>query len=451
MLSQIDKTAEKLRKAGISAKDRIAVLSENTPEYAVLVLACWKIDAVVVPISTRYPVSKINASLDSIRCQKIFVSSDNTKPALKAHSCRIDDFVRPGKTEFLFADFDRMNLNLNAHASIIFTSASSGSPKAVLHTIANHYYSALGAGRNISFSKGDRWLMSLPIYHISGFSLLMRALLNQGTIVFPDPRDSLKESVLNCRLTHLSVVPAQLSQLLNDFACVDALRKLKAILVGGSSIPSALIEESIAQELAVYTTYGSTEMASQITTAKPKDLKKFKNSCGRILDFRKLKISPDGEIIVKGRTLFQGYVTGDELELKLDEHGYFHTGDIGYMDNGNLFVTGRKDLMFISGGENIFPEEIETAIENIEYVEQAIVVPVDSKTFGQSPVAFVKMQAAKPLDADFIKSRLRKNLEGFKIPITFFAWPKFKESSVKPSRKAFLDYAAQLIISSKNA
>jgi len=398
-----------------------------------------------VPISTRYPVSKINAVLENIRCAKIFVSVDNTNPGLKAHTYLINDFVKSGKPEITPGDFGSMNLNLNTDASIIFTSASCGSPKPVLHSIANHYYSAAGAYKNIPFGKTDRWLMSLPMYHISGFSLLMRALLKQGTIVFPGPTEPLEESIQNSSLSHLSLVPTQLSGLLKESGCVDALRKLKAILIGGASTPTALLEEAIAEKLPVYTTYGSTEMASQVTTTKPQDLKKNKNTCGRILDYRRVKIAPNSEILVKGKTLFAGYVNGDSLELDLDQQGYFHTSDTGYIDNGILFVTGRKDLMFISGGENIFPEEIERTIESIEEIDHAIVVPVDDQLLGQRPVAFVKTQEAKPLDADYIKSRLRKNLEGFKIPVAFFPWPKHQELSLKPNRKALGDYAAQLI------
>lgn len=444
-MSQIYKTAEKLLKAGIAPGDRVAVLSDNSPNYATVVMACWKIGAVAVPISTRYPVSKINSALENLRCAKIFVSADNTKPDLKARTYLIDDFVKSDEPEFTPENFESMNLNLNADASIIFTSASCGRPKAVLHSIANHYYSAVGACKNIPFGKADRWLMSLPMYHISGFSLLMRALLKQGTIVFPASGEPLEEVILNSRLSHLSLVPAQLSGLLNEPACVDALRKLKAILIGGAPIPTALLEEAILEKLPVYTTYGSTEMASQIATTTPQDLKKSKNTCGRILDYQNLKIAPDSEILVKGNTLFTGYVNGDSVELDLDQQGYFHTADTGYIDDGLLFVIGRKDLMFISGGENIFPEEIEKVIENIENVEQAIVVPVDDPLLGQRPVAFVKIQSAQPLDADCIESRLRKNLEGFKIPIAFFPWPKCQEPSLKPNRKALGDYAARNI------
>jgi O-succinylbenzoic acid--CoA ligase len=165
------------------------------------------------------------------------------------------------------------------------------------------------------------------------------------------------------------------------------------------------------------------------------------------LDHRQVKIADDGEILVKGKTLCRGYISKRSLELDLDEQGYFHTADVGYIKDGNLFVIGRKDLMFISGGENIFPEEIEKALDSIEQIAQAIVVPADDRLLGQRPVAFVKTQKAKPLDTAFIEKSLRKNMEGFKVPIAFFPWPKDIEMSLKPNRKAFRDHAAKLITS----
>jgi O-succinylbenzoic acid--CoA ligase len=443
MLSKINKLADKLLEAGIVPCERIAFLSGSCPEYAALVLACWKIFAVTVPISTRYPASMINASLENVGCKKIFISSDYTNHKFKVRSYRIDDFINMGKRDFTPLAFDSLDLNMDADASIIFTSASSGASKAVLHSIANHYYSAKGANKNIPFEKDDRWLMSLPMYHISGFSLLMRALLNQGTIVFPVSSASLKETILSSRASHISIVPAQLSILLDDQKYIEKLKKYKAILLGGSAIPQTLIEKSIAMDLPIYTTYGSTEMASQITTTGTGDVKNTKVTSGKLLEHRQLKIDADGEILVKGRTLFRGYVTADSTHIDLDEQGYFHSADIGYIDNDNLFVIGRKDLMFISGGENIYPEEIERALAGIENVEQTIVVPVDDQTLGQRPVAFIKTKENKLFNADDIKATLRKKIEGFKVPITLLPWPKIEDSSIKPDRKAFRDYAAR--------
>ncbi|HEG44656.1 MAG TPA: o-succinylbenzoate--CoA ligase [Phycisphaerales bacterium] len=445
MLDNINTTAEKLLESGIVAGAPVAVLSENTAEVVVFVLACWRIGAVVVPLSSRYPAEKLRCALEAVNCQRVFVSSKFSSVDINAKVDRIDDFVDFEGNEITPPEFDSLNLNLEADASIIFTSGSSGSPRGVLHTLSNHYFSAAGADRNMPFEKNDRWLMTLPMYHISGFSLLMRSLLHGGTIVFPRPDESVVEAVEEFNFTHISLVPVQLSQLLGNEKCIDKLQNAKGILVGGSSVPAGLIKESISRGLPVYTTYGSTEMASQITTTGYGDAGKFKGTSGRLLKYRELKVSACGEILVKGKTLFKGYVSGGSADLPVDAQGYFHTGDMGRMDDdGNLYVTGRKDLMIVSGGENIFPEEIERAIANMSGALQAVVVPVADTTYGYRSVAFVKMRADQTLDEKGMRNELGRHIEKFKIPVAFYAWPDIAENSLKPDREAFARYAAEL-------
>jgi len=272
------------------------------------------------------------------------------------------------------------------------------------------------------------------MYHVSGFSLIMRALIAGGTIVFPQPEDSLADAIMHPAVTHLSVVPTQLKRLLEKSPCVERLRKLNAILVGGSAIPPGLIERAILAGLPVCTTYGSTEAASQIATGKPG----IKGDV-KVLTHRQVKIAPDGEILVKGKTLFRGYVNG---ESAADSQGFFHTGDTGSLDDdGNVCITGRKDLMFICGGENIHPEEIERALKDIDQIEQAVVVPVDDPEFGKRAAAFIKTKDNQPLDCEQIITTLRKTLEPFKIPKEFSPWPESVPPSLKAQRKNLIRIA----------
>jgi len=265
----------------------------------------------------------------------------------------------------------------------------------------------------------------------------MRALIAGGTVVFPPPDESLADAIMHLGVTHLSVVPSQLKRLLEEPPCVERLRKLNAILVGGSAVPPGLIKRAILSGLPVCTTYGSTEAASQIATGKPGAKADVK-----VLTHRQVKIAPDGEILVKGKTIFKGYVNGDSIEPALDTESFFHTGDTGSLDEGgNLHVTGRKDLMFICGGENIHPEEIERALKDIEEIEQAVVVPVDDPEFGKSPAAFIKTKDNLPLDREEIKTTLRKTLEPFKIPKEFFPWPEAICRLVKPPRDKLQEIA----------
>ncbi|MCF7956145.1 MAG: o-succinylbenzoate--CoA ligase, partial [Phycisphaerae bacterium] len=433
---QIETTSQKLINAGIKQNDRIAIQSENSADCAALILALWDIGAVAVPISTRYTPPQLKEAIETASCKKIL-----GRMGCGHADFNIEDFTNLNTNQISDLSFKDFNFNLESDASIIFTSASTSKPKAVLHTIANHYYSALGSNQNIPFEHGDAWLMSLPIYHISGLSLIMRSLIDKASIIFPKPDESITDAIRNPKITHISLVAAQLSTLLESTESINRLKKLKAILIGGSAIPQSLITRSIENSLPIFTSYGSTEMASQITTTAPGDLQNKIESSGKLLPYRNLKLTEDGEILVKGKTLFAGYVKKDSVELPTDPQGYFHTNDIGSLDaEGNLTVTGRKDLMFISGGENIHPQQIERQIEKISGVERAIVVPKDDKKFGKVPVAFVKMQKNIPLNVPAIQTELQKHLESFKIPKTIRPWPKEISESIKPDRKSFAEF-----------
>lgn len=434
----------KLYRLGIRQGDAIAIQSENSTQFAEMVLSCWQLGAVVIPISTRYPSRKVMSILDNFNVRTFFTSDGPKTVPTKTESFFIDDFVGSGSASWTPAPFDKNQLDFQASASILLTTGSSAKPKAVLHILENHYFSAVGADDNIPFGPGDKWLASLPMYHISGFSLIARALLHGGTLVCPAPKLPLVESIRQYDMTHLSVVPTQLIQLLQDPACVRKLKTLTAILLGGAFSPVNLIQRAISLELPIYRTYGSTEMASQVTTTSRKDCRDGTHSAGRPLKYRQVKLSPEGEILVKGRTLLKGYVSEHGVIPAVDDAGFFATGDTGFFDNENhLYLTGRKDQMFISGGENIHPEEIEQAIGTIESVEQVVVVGVEDAHFGKRPIAFVKTGQGRTFDTGRAKEALQDRLERFKIPDDFLPWPREFGSLLKPARSKFQLYAAE--------
>ncbi|UCG61146.1 MAG: AMP-binding protein, partial [Candidatus Zixiibacteriota bacterium] len=199
------------------------------------------------------------------------------------------------------------------------------------------------------------------------------------------------------------------------------------------------IEEANKIGLPLFTTYGLTEMASQVTTTAPQDDRERLYTSGRVLKHREIRISNDREILVKGKTLFTGYVTQTGIETPFDGAGWFATGDLGRVDaDGYLVVTGRKDNMFVSGGENIYPEEIEEAIRQLAGVDDVIVVPVDDEKFGQRPVAFVKYVPGKERSPEILLKELGKHLPKFKIPTSIHTWPAdVPQAGIKSSRAYF--------------
>jgi O-succinylbenzoic acid--CoA ligase len=345
-----------------------------------------------------------------------------------------EDLLREGQQ---FAE--PTDIPLGRPATIIFTSGSTGVPKAALHTFGNHYHSALGSNANIALRPGDRWLHSLPLYHVGGLSILFRCLLAGATVALPQQGTPPGEAIAGFGATHVSLVSTQLLRLLREDA---ELGGLEAVLMGGGPIPASLVDEAVARGLPVHTSYGLTEMASQVTTTPPGARPDELRTAGRVLPHREVGISERGEILVRGKTLFAGYVESEKLDLPLDADGWFHTGDLGELyENDYLRVRGRMDNLFVSGGENVQPEEIEEALCRLEGIEEAVVVPVPDKEFGARPVAFVRTDDLEPGD---LARELEPVLPRFKIPISFHLWPESEGRGMKADRAALREQALRL-------
>ncbi len=411
-----------LKQLDVKTGECIALISPNSIEYIVTLFALWRQGAIPCLLSTRLPQEGANMVLKSIACTRT-ISIPGTRTELK---------VRVPGTEY------GTEYALNDPADIMSTSGSSGEPKAAAHSFGNHYYSALAANEHIPVSIGDRWLLSLPLYHVGGLGIVWRTFLAGGTVVVPDSSADLADSLRKIKITHVSLVSTQLHRLLSDPKNVSLLQKMKAILIGGSAIPDVLLRKAVDLRLPVHVTYGLTEMSSQVATSK-RLTEEDPLPRGVILKNAQVKISAAHEILVRGKTLFQGYVKGERIEPALDKEGWFHTGDLGCLnEDGTLTVLGRKDNMFISGGENIQPEEIERHLYHIEGIVQAVVVPVKSEEFGHRPVAFVEIREGARVSQKEIQSFLRNYLPSFKLPDKIYPWPATAQPGFKPDRAYFL-------------
>jgi O-succinylbenzoic acid--CoA ligase len=308
-------------------------------------------------------------------------------------------------------------ITASSAGTLLFTSGSTGEPRAIWHDLESHIANALGAAEIIPLQPGCAWLLSLPLNHVSGFSILIRCLLTGATIVFPDKNSPFKTQIEDAVLTHVSLVGVQLRRLLAERA---SFSHLQAVLVGGGPVDQGLVSDAIAADVPLHITYGMTETASQITTSERLHAVPSVIHAGKPLPGREVRISPEEEIQVRGDMLPRAILSGGELRETLTQDGWFSTGDAGSFDPaGNLVVSGRRSRMFISGGENICPEVIETLLASLPQVRRAVVVGVPSKEFGVRPVAFVAGDASPDRLRDFLRSRL----EGFYIPDAFLPWP----------------------------
>ena len=405
--------ASHLSSRGIGPGEIVAVVSPNTPEMVMLLFGLLKAGIIAAPLNYRFPEHLLGNTIEKLR-PGLIVTSGTTALKGSISIAELLDSDLPGTA--LHATTNTVSANnpfdlaenmeeMHQPVSIIHTSASSGEAKAAVHSFANHWYSALGSNENIPFGAGDCWLLSLPLYHIGGYSLLFRSLISGGSLALGKSDESLGQSLQNFPLTHLSVVPTQLYRLLADNKSTALMQAMKAVLLGGSSAPKSLIEEAVRQHIPIYLSYGSTEMSSQIATT-PAPIVGIQENSGRLLPFRKIMASTDGELLVRGACLFQGYLRDGKIQSQTDNDGWFHTSDIGTVTNeGTVTVSGRKDNMFISGGENIHPEEIEKALMMIDGVLEALVVPVNDDEYGQRPVAFIKtVEENKPDEITITKA-----------------------------------------------
>lgn len=443
----VDRLALVLQEHGIGPSQRVLVHHAFDRQTILLFYAVQRLGAVFVPVSERLPPKQLRHFAKTCQAthfictmQQMHSLSEQGIPAIIRDTLPWETLL----SEEAFESPLPETISLTQEATIIRTSGSTHEPKAALHLYKNHYYNALGSNQNIELGSGDKWLLTLPIFHVAGIAILMRCVLSGAAVTLPRPQAELGDDIIRTQATHLSLVSTQLARLLQEGPdTAQAMANTKGILLGGSAISEKLLRKARKKGWPLYTSYGATEMASQIATTRPNAPVEELGNKAHLLPYRELAIDESSEIKVKGETLFAGYVTPEGLDLPFDEEGWFATGDLGeWNEDGSLRITGRKDAMFISGGENIQPEEIERVLLMHQDVEQAIVVDIPSEEYGARPCAFVKMKPKKRLHSQELRRFLRTHLAGFKVPDRFYRWPnEERKEGIKPSRARFREIA----------
>jgi long-subunit acyl-CoA synthetase (AMP-forming) len=300
---------------------------------------------------------------------------------------------------------------------LFWTSGTSSKPKEALLSFSNFYFNGLASHENIPFCQDDRWLLSLPIEHVGGLSIVFRALIHGGTVVLANPG----EDFLPEETTHLSFVATQLYRYLKK---PTPLPNLKALLLGGSAMPWELVEKSIELGLKIHKSYGMTEMASQIATTKSQNTEELRSS-GPLLSQAQVKVE-EGQIFVRGPCLFSGYLQSQGVIKPFDGEGWFKTNDRGeWTKEGYLNVLGRSDRVFISAGENIQPEFIERALLDYPGILKARVIPEKNEEFGFCPLAFISQE--REFDPQKLNEFLRTKLSGLQMPKRIQDWSLMPE------------------------
>lgn len=307
--------------------------------------------------------------------------------------------------------------------ALFFTSGSTELPKGVRLSSRAFVASAVASERNLGWREDDRWLCSLPLAHIGGFSVLTRTRLAGRTLVLPEPRmpagfdpSRFVEQLARRRITLASLVPTMLARLIR--AGLAAPATLRAVLIGGAALDPELAQAARELGWPTLASYGLTEACSQVATQRPGA--PWAAGSGMPLSGLEVDVA-DGEIRLRGPALFSGYVP--EEAPPFDDDGWFRTGDLGRFDaQGHLLVEGRARDLVITGGENVAPGRVEAVLRGLAEVEEVVVMGLPDREWGEVVAAVLVAPAADPcvLAPKRLRNRLEGRLAGFERPRRVF-------------------------------
>ncbi len=425
-----------LEKLPLEPGDLLGVALPPSPQYIYLLLAALHLRIVVFPLNPKFPRVYLEERLAAAGCEHCVTDLELEGIHRIPHSL----FKKEPGLAALSAELPAENA-----ATLVLTSGSSGQPKAAQHSLGNHRHNARLSNRNIALNSGDTWLLSLPLFHIAGLGIFFRCLEDGATIALPKEDEALEDAILANGVTHVSLVAAQLQRMLYSESGMAALNKLKAILLGGGPPPTTLLKRCHDLGLPLFTTYGMTEMATQITTTRPGAALEDLQTSGWPLDAGSVHIGEGNVIALSSECLFMGYRNTDGLTLPLNGEGRFESGDLGRVDDaGRLHVLGRQDNMFISGGENVQPEAIAQCLQELDDIEFALVVPIPHDEWGHVPAALI---CANEMNTDAWTAHVEQQLPRFCRPHHWIPWPEKMDSNgdIKIKREEMIAYVQDWI------
>ncbi len=435
----VSRYALHLKEIGINREMTVAVLSKNSIEYVIAVLSLWQIGAIPVLINYRLTEGEIITQLDDSNSAFLITTNQYIKQFKKYSKILLEI---PGTVSaedenkidvILFDEYET--------AVIIYTSGTTGLSKGVMLTHRNLNEAAKASVQLLQQTGKDRWLASLPFYHIGGFAVIYRALFTGASLIISSSQnnESLIEMIYKFNPTLLSLVSTQLKRFVDQE--VKPNNELRYVLSGGSPIDDYIIIKAIKLGWNILKVYGSTETAAFVTVV---DCKKDKNrfsSSGKPLHNCIIKIvdengnelpaNKEGEIIISSPAIMKGYWNKPEETSEKLKNGFYYSGDYGFIDDdGYLYIQSRRTDLIISGGENINPIEIEKYLSFHPAVNEVCVIGIKDEEWGEVPAAIISVNKNMSITLEEVHYYLKEKISSLKFPKKIFIFDELPKTSL---------------------
>jgi fatty-acyl-CoA synthase len=478
LADRIDGLAAALADRGIGAGDRIAFIGNNHPALIEVLFASARLGAIMVPLNTRLSARELAYMLDDSGAS-VLISTSGLEATVAAAA-------PPGLDRFVVADGDAASATDGVHdyeaalagastsagtgeaavgvddpALIIYTSGTTGRPKGAVLIHGDLIWNAINVITDYDVVSTDRALMISPLFHVASLGMgCLPVLLKGGTVLLEErfvPGDALG-TIERLRATSISGVPTTYQLMAEDPAWESTdISSLRLLTCGGSAVPDRVREAYEARGLAFSGGYGMTETSPGVTMLPPQHSRSRAGSAGLAHFFTRFRVrgadgalaasGEPGEIEVRGPNVFLGYWRNPEGSSQAwTDDGWLQTGDIGFTDDdGFLYISDRVKDMIISGGENIYPAEVEQSLLTIAGVTGAAVIGVPHERWGEVPHAIVTLADAATLDPEEMVAMLSTRLARYKIPRTLEVVDELPRTASGKVRKQTLRerYAAQ--------
>jgi O-succinylbenzoic acid--CoA ligase len=389
---------------------------------------------VVLPLNLRLTAAELAQQLANARVRWVLGAADDER--LATITARV-----PGLRVEIAPAFDalpkssdplpRIPIDDDTTLAVLYTSGTSGQAKGACLSRGNFLASARAAEDRLGAAVRERWLGCMPLFHVGGLSILMRSVLFGGPVRLQARFDApaVSDALDSGDIAAVSLVPTMLSRLLAHRAGRPAPSGLRVLLLGGAAAAPELLARALAAGYPVCPTYGLTEATSQVATSAPPHSRAVIVLPMRPLLGTEVRIvtgdrdeptGTAGEIVVRGPTVMRGYLHDPDATARALRDGWLHTGDIGYLDaDGGLHVLDRRDDLIVSGGENVYPAEIEAVLLEHPAVADAGVTGIADPDLGARVVAWVVAEPGTSLQVEALQQHCRDRLAGFKQPREF--------------------------------